>query len=90
MFHTFGNLNDLNGAIHRALYDRLVSVPQAPALAQLIADVRTAARIEGYPFSVQPFSPESILAAVNTVALAQELPLRDGIAEAARIAAGLV
>jgi hypothetical protein len=78
MYQFNNSLNDLDGYISTVIQTMIVPPPSGATLQTLVTAVRTAA-YTGAPNL--PFSPESIRAAVNTVALDQSLTTRDGLLE---------
>ena len=85
----FSSFNEVSAAIDAALRSCLVTPLAGAPLAAAITAIRTSAVYIDHTGATK-FSADSIRSAVNSYALAQSLPLRDGIANAARIAAGLV
>lgn len=74
----FDNQNEVTIAARNAFRSLISPTPDEATIDTHIAAVLTAARISN-PINGVPFTPESILAAVYTVAQAQGLGLRDGL-----------
>lgn len=82
----YPTLDALNGAIDSALRSLLVTPPDGAELTVAIGVIRVAAAYVDHT-GATAHSAASIAAAVNSYALAEDLELRDGVAEQARLAA---
>lgn len=79
----YPTLDALNGAIDSAIRSMVVTPPTGIELTTAIGVIRVAAAYTDHAGNAA-HSPASIAAAVNTWALAEDAPLRDGLLESYR------